>query len=121
MNLREIMIREGFSDEEKALVDRNGNINDTSYDNAAKILAAKRYERAIGKLIDSNERMAKSNERYSEKIVSLTLVLAVIGILDIYIPLLASDLPLGNKTLITVTALIVCGMAYVVLRDSKQK
>jgi hypothetical protein len=77
------MKKEGFSVEEMELVQPNGTTHDYSFSNAATILAAKKYERAIDRLIKSNESLGRSNDKHSLSMLKFTGMLALIALSDL--------------------------------------
>jgi hypothetical protein len=84
MPMEEIIKTFEFNDAEKALVEQ---WRDSSHEAviASQILAAKKYEQAIDRLIVSNEKVAESNEKYSNATILLTIVIIIATITGLYI------------------------------------
>jgi hypothetical protein len=73
-----------FNDAERALAEQWGDsIHEAVI--ASQILAAKKYEQAIDKLIVSSEKVAKSNEKYSNATIALTIAIIFATIMSMYI------------------------------------
>lgn len=104
MTLEEMMEKEGFSTPERVLV-QNVGAPDIRYRNAATILAAKKYERAIDRLIVSNEKLGKSNEKHAAAATGFTYILVMATIIEIALNAYAFTWPLPVVALLAVLAL----------------
>lgn len=88
MNLQDIFQEHNFSEVEKAFM-KESNTATTADMNQSRIVSefifGKRIERVTDKIITSNERLSDSNEKYSNRMLWLTIVLVFIGVAQVVV------------------------------------
>ena len=81
-----------LTDEEEAFV-KDSCTATTADMNQSKIISEiyfiKKLEKVADKMIESNEKLSKSNERYAKRILWLTRVLVFVGIIQIIVALIS--------------------------------
>jgi len=74
------------------------------------------------RLIESNRNLSKSNDEYSERLLRLTIILALIAVMQLLAAVFALDITLYTKYIVTGLAMFLIGYAaYDSFKEFKSK